>query len=268
MSGEALKQGAALWALNIELGPRTGDICHKGLRALKVAAHPCFDVAKTRVGGDHKEFFGAKFGDRQVGLDAAPNVKPLCVGDAFCVAIYVVGAEPVEQTSSIAVPVLLLPLLAFALAAFIIAMMVTLRVTVTRDDVAVQYGVFGPKIPIESIIECKAENYSLMKYGGYGIRLSPIDGSWAFNMLGDKGKAVRIHYKKKSGGIRKILIASHHHHMLADAINRQRLAHGHDVPASVPDEKELQVDDEVVFSGLNEDAEEVAHEESASSQKA
>lgn len=172
-------------------------------------------------------------------------------------------------SSGVALPVLLLPLLAFALAAFIIAMMATLRVTVTRDDVAVQYGVFGPQIPIESIIECKAENYSLMKYGGYGIRLSPIDGSWAFNMLGDKGKAVRIHYKKKSGGIRKILIASHHHHMLADAINRQRLAHGHDVPAhSVPDEKELQVDDEVVFSGLNEDAEEVAHEESASSQKA
>lgn len=102
LSGEALKQGAALWALNIELGPRTCDICHKGLRALKVALHPCLHVAKARVGGEHKELLRAKFGDRQVGLDAAANVQPLCVGDPFGVAVYVVGAEPVEQTSSIA----------------------------------------------------------------------------------------------------------------------------------------------------------------------
>lgn len=171
-------------------------------------------------------------------------------------------------SSGVALPVLLLPLFAFVLAAFVIAMMATLRVTVTSEKVAVQYGIFGPQIPIDSIVQCEAENYSLMKYGGYGIRFSPIDGSWAFNMLGDKGKAVRIHYKKKSGGIRKILIASQNHHLLADAINRQRLALGHDVPAHiVPDENTLQVDD-VVFSGLEDDAEsQIAQEAEVTQQK-
>jgi len=156
-------------------------------------------------------------------------------------------------SSGVGFPAILLPLMGFAFAAMMIAMMATLRVTVSTEKVAVQYGIFGPKIPIEDIVHCEAENYSVMKYGGYGIRYSLLDGSWAYNMLGDKGKAVRIHYRKKSGKIRKLVIASNHHHVLADAINRQRAARGHDVPAHImPDENELNVDDEVVFSSFEE----------------
>lgn len=125
----------------------------------------------------------------------------------------------------------------------------TLRVTVTRDELAVQYGPIGPKIPIDRIELCEAENYSLWKYGGYGIRYSVIEGAWCYNMVGDKGKAVRIHYRTESGALKKVLVASPRHHALADAINRARIAKGHELPAHlVPDEVELGVDDEVVFA--------------------
>lgn len=124
---------------------------------------------------------------------------------------------------------LFVPLLA---GSFLLAMWLTLsvlRVTVTRGHVHVQYGLIGPKIPISSIEQCQAEDYDFWKYGGYGIRYSLTDGSWAFNMLGDKGKAVRIHYRTPSGRLRKILLASRHPNALADAIQQARRAQGHQV---------------------------------------
>ncbi|MEO1266537.1 MAG: hypothetical protein AAFX99_00470 [Myxococcota bacterium] len=101
-----------------------------------------------------------------------------------------------------------------------------LRVSVTQDHVHVQYGLFGPKIDIGSIELCEAEDYALWKYGGYGIRYSVIEGAWCYNMIGDQGQAVRIHYRTRGGGLRKILIASHHPQALADSINRARIAAG------------------------------------------
>lgn len=105
-----------------------------------------------------------------------------------------------------------------------------LRIVVTRDKLHIKYGLLGPSIPIENITHCEAERYSVLRYGGWGIRYSIFDGSWAFNMNGDKGKAVRIHYKTPLGFERKMTISSLHHNVLADAINRARAAKGHDVP--------------------------------------
>lgn len=139
----------------------------------------------------------------------------------------------------------------FPVMLFMMTMLAVLRVTVTKEQVNIQYGPIGPRIPLDRIEHCEAEDYQFWKYGGYGIRYSVIDGSWCFNMLGDKGKAVRIHYRTDSGKLRKIIVASRHHHLLADAINRQRIALGHDVPAELaPDDVELGIDDEVVFSEL------------------
>mgnify|MGYP001813163246 CR=1 FL=1 len=132
--------------------------------------------------------------------------------------------------------------------AFIMMMASTLRVAVTKDHVTIQSGPLGPKIPIEKIELCEAENYQLWKYGGYGIRYSVIEGAWCYNMVGDKGKAVRIHYRTDSGALKKVLVASAHHHALADSINRMRVAKGHDVGELAPADEELGIDGEVVFS--------------------
>ena len=157
---------------------------------------------------------------------------------------------------------------------FMITMMATLRVSVTKEEVNVQYGPIGPTIPIDAIEHCEAEDYKLWKYGGDGIRYSPIERAWCFNMVGDGGHAVRIHYRTDSGRLRKVLIASNHPHLLADAINRVRIARGQEVPAEyAPDDasvglKPFEVlDDEVVFEETTGGDEVEAEHEEASVEK-
>lgn len=147
-----------------------------------------------------------------------------------------------------------------------------LRVVVTEDVVDLKYGLIGPTIDVEKIVHCEAEEYSIWQYGGYGIRFSPLNGTWAFNMIGDKGQAVRIHYKT-SLGVRKLIVATNQPEVLANAINRARASMGHDVPA----EPLEQTDEEVVFEetaslqsdedseGRGDDASVAAEEEAAAS---
>jgi len=73
-----------------------------------------------------------------------------------------------------------------------------LRATVTTTHVHIQYGLFGPKIPLASIASCEAVTYDWKKYGGWGIRRA-ADGSWAYNMAGDQGRAVRIEWRDEGG---------------------------------------------------------------------
>ncbi len=110
-------------------------------------------------------------------------------------------------------------------------MFASLRISVTHERVYLQYGLFGPKIPIQNIVLCKSEQYQAWKYGGYGIRYSIGEGAWCYNMVGDKGRAVRIHYKNDKGELKKLLVASLHHHYFADTVNRARLAMGHALSA-------------------------------------
>jgi hypothetical protein len=100
-----------------------------------------------------------------------------------------------------------------------------LRVTVSRDVVQVQYGLFGPKIAVDRIESCNAEHYDWKEFGGFGIRRSR-DGTWAYNMMGDQGRAVRIAYRDDKGALRKVLVASKNAEQLAAAINQARAAHG------------------------------------------
>lgn len=67
--------------------------------------------------------------------------------------------------------------------------------------------------------------------------------------MSTKRNSVRVHYRTDSGALKKVLIASPRHHILADAINRARIAKGHDVPEHLaPDDVALALDDEVIFA--------------------
>lgn len=132
------------------------------------------------------------------------------VGAAIAAAIKG-GPAPALTTL---VPLVMLPI-AWALFA-------VLRISVTPKEVIVQYGVFGPKIPLEAIESCASVAYDWKKYGGWGIRVG-IDGSVAYNMLGDRGRAVRITWK--SGRFtRTVLLSSNDPDRLAAAINQARAA--------------------------------------------
>lgn len=110
--------------------------------------------------------------------------------------------------------------------------MSTLRVTVTSRNLHVQYGLWGPSIPLESIEHCKAEHYSVWKYGGYGIRYSISEKAWCYNMLGDQGQAVRVHWRDENGKLRRTLVASENHVALAAAINQARATVGAELKAT------------------------------------
>ena len=93
-----------------------------------------------------------------------------------------------------------------------------LRITVSREQLVVQYGLIGPKVDIKDIISADAVDYDWKRFGGWGIRIG-IDGSWAYNMMGDGGQAVRVVYRD---GTRQhtIYVSTRHPAVLADAINQ------------------------------------------------
>lgn len=98
----------------------------------------------------------------------------------------------------------------------------TLRISVNRREVHVQYGLFGPKIPIEAISQCETVNYDWKEFGGWGIRFGR-DGAVAYNMLGDQGRAVRLTWKQ--GKRQKVVVlSSRDPERLATAINHARAA--------------------------------------------
>lgn len=96
-----------------------------------------------------------------------------------------------------------------------------LRATVTATHVHIQYGLFGPKIPLARIESCEAVSYDWKRYGGFGIRRG-LDGSWAYNMMGDQGRAVRIVWRDESGDRVTTLLSSPDPEAFAAAVLRAR----------------------------------------------
>lgn len=92
-----------------------------------------------------------------------------------------------------------------------------LRVAVSEQEVHVQYGPLGPRIPIDEVESADVVEYSILKYGGFGIRLG-LDGSMIYNMLGDGQRAVRFRLAKGRPS-KTILVASRDPEALAAAVN-------------------------------------------------
>lgn len=134
-----------------------------------------------------------------------------------------------------AIPGFVVPLLAFMAILFSV-----LRVTVSRKTVHVQYGLFGPKIPIDAIQSADVVNYDWKKYGGWGIRRGR-DGSWAYNMIGDAGRAVKVVWKNPKGKIDTHLLVASDPDALAGAIARARIGEARGAAASA----RLRVESEV-----------------------
>lgn len=145
---------------------------------------------------------------------------------ALPILIQVVTFSAVALAGNPIPPAVLLMLPFTALLMALVALLfAVLRVTVTRREVIVQYGLFGPRIPIGAIRDCKAVKYDWMTYGGWGIRRG-MDGSWAYNMVGDAGRAVRIEWTDAKGKKQVTLVASPNPDALAAAIQEARGAAG------------------------------------------
>ncbi len=98
-----------------------------------------------------------------------------------------------------------------------------LRVTVSAGTVNVQYGLFGPEIPMAAIESAAATTYDWKKFGGWGTP-GPRDDGWSYNMRGDGGRAVRIVWRDPQGRRVVTLIGSPQHEQLAAQIHGARAA--------------------------------------------
>jgi len=72
-----------------------------------------------------------------------------------------------------------------------------LRLSVTSSHIHVQYGLFGPKIPLAAVESVAAIRYSPLRFGGWGIRYA--GGAWTYSVPGSTGDAVEIVWRDASG---------------------------------------------------------------------
>lgn len=104
------------------------------------------------------------------------------------------------------------------------ALFTVLRVVVSTKELHVQYGLFGPRIPIESIESCENIAYRWTDYGGWGVRMGR-DGSWAYSVMVKGKRAVRIRWK--DGNETKItVVSSEQPDAIIDAVARARASIG------------------------------------------
>lgn len=135
------------------------------------------------------------------------------------------------------------------------ALLTVLRVVVSTKEVQVQYGLFGPRIPVEAITKVSVEKYDWTEFGGWGIRYGG-DGTWAYSIWKKGVRAVRIEWKKPDGSVRRAVVTSDDPERLAEAIERARAGAGK-VPVRVRVAADLEQDE----SDASEEEEEAAAEE-------
>jgi hypothetical protein len=93
-----------------------------------------------------------------------------------------------------------------------------LRFVVTERAVHVKFGLWGPTIPLESIVSCNVVDYDWKQYGGWGIRRG-IDGSWAY--VASSGRVVEVRYTE-GAKTKKVVLGADDADALARAITEAR----------------------------------------------
>ena len=154
------------------------------------------------------------------------------------------GVALLELVSGLsALPHTIVPLVLFPVFALLWVLLMFLRVTVTPSEVHIQYGVFGPKIPMSAITGVRVESYRWTEYGGWGIRRKH-DGTWAYSVPGGEGRGIRITYKTKMGRERTVFASSDRPDELVAAIAKARagnvrVASGAEAGPRVAEEEEV-----------------------------
>ncbi|MBI4957141.1 MAG: hypothetical protein HY908_34325 [Myxococcales bacterium] len=118
------------------------------------------------------------------------------------------------------------------------------RVTVTAAQIVVQYGLFGPKIPLERITHVSAEAYDWKKFGGWGIKWSR-DGTTAYSVPGGSGRVVRVHYLDDKGKEKKVVVSVDDADGMAAALELARAGRSASPGVRIAAELSADVDDEI-----------------------
>lgn len=124
-----------------------------------------------------------------------------------------VGSKPMP----LAVAFALIPLMLLMLALWL--SFIALRTVVTTREVIIQYGLWGPKIPVDGIVTCVVKDIPALALGG-GIKY--VDGAWAYTLFGQGTRVVRIDWKDAKGGTHATIVSSPDPDKLAAVIQRAR----------------------------------------------
>ena len=62
-----------------------------------------------------------------------------------------------------------------------------LHIRMTEEDITIGYGVFTTTVPWERVSGCRSDENSVIRYGGWGLRVTRIGGDWrlVYNTMGD-----------------------------------------------------------------------------------
>lgn len=121
----------------------------------------------------------------------------------------------------------LLPGLAISLVLTSVAALLLshLRVVVTKTHLHVQYGLWGPKIALEDIVELKAGDYDWKRFGGWGLRLGR-NGEWCYSIPGGSGQCVEVAWKTPEGKEKRIVVSADNAAELVAAADLARAQRG------------------------------------------
>ncbi len=129
-----------------------------------------------------------------------------------------IGGVAALGTATVA-PIASVAILAFLALTYI--MFAVLRVTVSEGALNIQLGLWGPRIPIASIVSAEATTYRFRDFGGWGIRISPSKGTM-YNMPGDGGHALKVVWRTEEGREKTTWVGTREARQLIDAIDRAR----------------------------------------------
>lgn len=136
--------------------------------------------------------------------------------------IFVLPAMLSLSIALLSEPISLFPLFSALVALALWALFYELQITVSREEVQIRFGIFGPNIPLRAIERCEAVEYSWVEFGGWGIKRSIYDNTWAFNLPGDQGRALKITWRDPEGRTRRTLVSSEAPALLASVIEGAR----------------------------------------------
>jgi hypothetical protein len=60
-----------------------------------------------------------------------------------------------------------------------------IRTTVSANELHVQLGLWGPRVPLEAIESCRVIDYDWKKFGGFGLKRA-FDGTWSYTVAMDR----------------------------------------------------------------------------------
>ncbi len=106
--------------------------------------------------------------------------------------------------------------------AFLTATMTVVRTVVSAAEVHVQFGLWGPRVPVGRIRRCRVTPYDWMKFGGWGIRRSG-DGVWAY-VLKSGGDVVEFTWTDDAGAEKTAQFSASDPRAVVAAIEEARAA--------------------------------------------